>query len=68
MTSGNAERLLSRKPDEIRTLVTMMTDDELRDLMLYFRLGVLHFLLELDRAESLEAAAAASPESPHGVG
>lgn len=53
MTSGNAERLLSRSPDEIRTLVTMMTDDELRDLMLYFRLGLLCFLNELSLASEM---------------
>lgn len=51
MTSAAAERFLSRSPDEIRALVQMMTDDELRDLILYFRLGLLCVIRESLRAE-----------------
>lgn len=43
-------RFAARTPDEIRTLVTMMTDEELLDLMLYFRLGLFYFVAELSGA------------------
>jgi hypothetical protein len=35
-----------KTPDEIRTLVCMMTDEELLELFVFWRLGLLVFLAE----------------------
>ena len=63
MTSGNARRLLSRSPAQIRDLLLSMTDDEIRDLMLYFRLGLLCFLNELGLAAERSQAAASGQDA-----
>ena len=46
---GDAQR--KHSPSEVRQLLIMMTDDEIEDLLLFFRLGLLHFYNELGRAE-----------------
>ncbi len=36
-------------PADLRELIPMMTDDEIRDFLLYFRIGVLSFLEDVCR-------------------
>jgi hypothetical protein len=49
VTSSFADKVSKMTPADLRELIPMMTDDEIRDFLLYFRIGVLSFLEDLAR-------------------
>ena len=46
LTAERARVLATLSPHELRALVAVMTDSEIRDFMLYFRLGVIESELQ----------------------
>ena len=44
-----ADRVSRLTPAELRELIPMMTDEEIVDFLMYFRIGVLSFLEDVAR-------------------